>query len=487
MRIALLLILMVSSMAGAQNPPPQPAGDPSGQGAALLPEFQSDLAQAGAWNRYTIVATISPQRQLLEGKLTLNYTNRDSVALDRVYFRLLPNLADFAGRLDISTLTIDGRPARIVYEQRRYLLRVDLSRRLEPGQSVQLGLNFRTTTPANAGRRYYGAFNLQNSVLALASAYPIVAIVRAGRWDIATPDTRGDLVNSETALYDVTLTAPADWTLATTGVAADGRLDAGMQTARFVSGPQRDFMIVAMKLRAVTGSVGGTRVNAFYMPGDEAGGQVALRAAVSALQVFSDRFGAYPLAELDIVPVDAGTFLGVEYPGITLIERRLYRGNPRELEIIVAHEVAHQWWYSLVGNNVQTEAWLDEALASYAQVVYAEALYGRAAAESQLDGFRSSYRAVRAGGRDAVVAQPNRKIRNYFPIVYAKGALFFEALRQQIGDEAFERFLKDYYANHRYGIATAADVMGSAEAACSCELDQLYRDWILTTAPVVIP
>ena len=64
-------------------------------------------------------------------------------------------------------------------------------------------------------------------VLALASSYPIAAMVRGGSWDTGLPDPRGDFVNSETALYDVTLTAPADWSLATTGVGATASTTAG--------------------------------------------------------------------------------------------------------------------------------------------------------------------------------------------------------------------------------------------------------------------
>lgn len=458
------------------------------QAAALLPDFRSDLDKAGEWNRYTIGATIDPSKQTFTGRLQLEYTNRDSTALDRLYFRLFPNLSDFAGRLDIHAASVNGATVPIVYESRRYLLRVDLPQPLAPGDATTVMLDFTTKTPENAGRQYYGAFNLQNSVLALASGYPIVAMVRDGTWDIVQPDVRGDLVNSETALYDVTLTAPVDWKLATTGVVIDGRLDAGKQTVRIVSGPQRDFLITANRLAVVSGDADGTKVNSYYRQGEEAGGQAALRAAINSIQVFNRRFGPYPLAEFDIVPVDAGTFLGVEYPGMTLIEQRLYRNNPTGLEITVAHEVAHQWWYSTIGNNVQTEAWLDEALASYSQVVYVEEIYGADAANGQLDDFRSTYRGVRAAGRDGPVAQPNARFRgSYFALVYAKGALFFQALREQIGDQAFDAFLHDYYGTHRYGIVTRAELLGSAEAACSCELDSLYHDWIETATAVDIP
>jgi aminopeptidase N len=472
--------------------PEQPAAQPEApldlqaQAAALLPDFRGDLGRAGEWNRYTIAATIDPDARTIAGHLRLEYTNRDSAPLGLIYFHLYPNHPDFSGRLDVNAVTVDGQPVGVNYELQRYLLRVDLPAPLAPGATTAVALDFATRAPLNAADMY-GAFNLEAGVLALASSYPIAAMVRGGAWDIGWPDGRGDFVNSQTALYDVTLTAPAAWALATTGVALDGRQDGGQQTARFVSGPQRDFMITATQLAHASGEMSGTRINSYYRRGSEAGGQAVVQAAANALRAYNERYGRYPLAELDLVEVNARTFLGVEYPGVILLQGNLY-DQPQALEITVAHEVGHQWWYSQVGNDVQTEAWLDEALASYSQIVYQEQIYGPEAAERELEGFRQRYRDAVAAGRDAPVSQPNTAFRgNYVSIVYGKAVLFFQALRKQIGDAAFDRFLHDYYAQHRYGFVTGADLLASAEGACACELDQLYADWITRVAPVDLP
>lgn len=471
---------------GAARLPDTPL-DPQTQAAALLPEFAGDLGRAGEWNRYTISATLDPQARTIAGRERLEYTNRDSAALDRLYFHLYPNLRDFGGSLDVSALTVDGQPREVIYERGRYLLRVDLSQPLAPGAATTVAFDFRTSAPQNASAQLYGAFNRENGVLALASSYPIAAIVRGGAWDNGLPDARGDFVDSETALYDVTLTAPADWSLATTGVVIDGRLDGGQQTARIVSGPQRDFMISATQLQSASADVDGTRINSYYRAEHERNGKLALQAAADAMRIFNARYGRYPLAELDVVEVAAHNFLGVEYPGLIMIEQGLYEdGNG--LTITVAHEVAHQWWYSLVGNSALAEAWLDEALASYSQIVYQEGVNGPDAAERELEGFRQRYRQAIANGRDAPVQQPTIAFRgNYVAIVYGKAVLFFQALRGQIGEEAFDRFLHAHYAQHRYGYIGGADLLADAEGACGCELDQLYADWITTAARVEIP
>ena len=468
---------------------PLPAGalDVQAQAAALLPEAAGDLARAVEWNRYTLSVLIDPAARVLEGQLRLEYTNRDSTPLDRLYFHLYPNLPEFGGRLEVQQLRVAGQPAEVRYEANRYLLRADLPQPLVPGASTTAEFSWRVSAPNDASGRLYGAFNREAGVLALASAYPIAAIVRGGQWDIGRPDSKGDFVNSETALYDVTLRAPADWSLATTGVVVDGRLDAGQQTARIVSGPQRDFMIALTQLEVASAEVAGTRVNSYFRADSRQGGQIALDSAVSAIQVFNQRYGAYPLRELDVVQLAASTFLGVEYPGWIAIEQRLYQGEPG-LELVVAHEVGHQWWYSIVGNDVQTAAWLDEALASYSQIVYQEQRNGPAAAERELQGFRERYQRALSSGRDAPVQQPNPQfINNYVLLVYGKAVLFFQALRKQIGEPAFDQFLHDYYAGNRYGYVSGEQLLGAAEGACGCELGQLYADWITRAVPLELP
>jgi aminopeptidase N len=271
-------------------------------------------------------------------------------------------------------------------------------------------------------------------------------------------------------------------------VAIDGRLDGGQQEVAIVSGPQRDVMIALAQYQVVSADAGGTRINSYFRPGQDAGGQLALDSAVRAVRAFNARYGRYPLAELDLLEVDARTFLGVEYPGMILLQSNLYANRPGGLEITTAHEVGHQWWYSIVGNNVQTEAWLDEALASYSEIVYAEEVGGAAAAERALEGFRQRYRDVVAAGRDAPIEQPTAAFQgNYVALVYGKAVLFFQALRTQIGDAAFDRFLHEYYAQHRYGFVGGGDLLASAENACGCELDELYANWITRVAPVEIP
>jgi aminopeptidase N len=121
--------------------------------------------------------------------------------------------------------------------------------------------------------------------------------------------------------------------------------------------------------------------------------------------------------------------------------------------------------------------------------VYHEAVDGPEAAGAELSELRGRYTRARNAGNDTIVAQPNDQFPRgtYYPMVYGKAPLFVHALRQQLGDEAFFRFLQDYYASQRYELATGDALLAAAEASCGCALDEFYADWITRVAPVAIP
>jgi aminopeptidase N len=244
----------------------------------------------------------------------------------------------------------------------------------------------------------------------------------------------------------------------------------------------RDFYVAMSADYEVVGQeVGGTRVNSYYRSGQDAGGELALTYATDALRVFSQRFGPYPYTELDVVatPTNAG---GIEYPGAIVIAQGLYEQEGGFFELATAHEVAHQWWYGLVGNDQLDEPWLDEALTNYSAYLYYQETAGSETADFVKNRvFEGAYRAVREDGRDRSVAGPVSSFNQeeYGAIVYGKGPLFFDALRDRVGEDAFFSALQVYLGSHRYGVAYPEDLIVAFEEASGQEIDDLYQFWIL--------
>jgi aminopeptidase N len=180
-----------------------------------------------------------------------------------------------------------------------------------------------------------------------------------------------------------------------------------------------------------------------------------------------------------VVAVDSGSFYGVEYPGLILMQDRTVASGKR-LESTVVHEVAHQWFYNLVGNDVQAEPWVDESLATYAQVIYRRAYGGEDAAQRELAELQQQYDRLIERELDGPVHQHMRAYTLYTfnVLAYAKGALFYEALRAEIGSDAFDRMLTNYVTRYRYTMADSTSMRDVATTICACAVDALFATWI---------
>jgi aminopeptidase N len=146
------------------------------------------------------------------------------------------------------------------------------------------------------------------------------------------------------------------------------------------------------------------------------------------------------------------------------------------------HEVAHQWWYSLVGNDQLDEPWLDEALTEYTSLLYFEQRYGKKVAQSIVESvFQEPYEGLLHDGQDMPVGLPVAAYSRdlYGAVVYRKGALFFLEMRQLVGNKVFYKILRTYFEQYRYGVAYPQDLMAVAEQVSRKNLDPLYEKWIL--------
>ena len=105
---------------------------------------------------------------------------------------------------------------------------------------------------------------------------------------------------------------------------------------------------------------------------------------MGSLRAFSDYFGDYPFRDMRVAPAPTA-FRGMEYPQVMLIGVELYARFRENLELLVVHEMAHQWWYNQVGSDQVRTPWLDEGLAEYSMYFYYQQRYGEESAQSLRD------------------------------------------------------------------------------------------------------
>jgi len=443
----------------------------------LVPQMQGE-GSLSRLTQYSLTMTLSADFKWLDGRARVIYTNTETEPLDCIYFHLFPNV--WNGGMTVGNVSVNGRPVAATLEADDDLLRVPLDRPLLPGQWVQAALDFRVPIPSNTDVGNYADFAYVNGILALAHAYPTV-VVYDGGWRLETPALQGDVLHHDVSLYDVSLTAPRKAVVAATG-ATIGRVENGDGTAtwRLAGGPLRDFNIVASaRYKVSSRQVGDITVNSYYLPEDTVGGQKALEWAALALQTYQSEFGAYPYRELDVAATET-TAGGIEYPGLIVVARRLYSdpNNVTAFEGVTIHEVAHQWWYNVVGNDQINSPWLDEALTQYSTSFYYRKAYGPEAVANLLDSFRARWSRTNYQEKPIglpVSAYPDHE---YSAIVYGRGPLFFMALRDRIGADRMTTLLRRYYAEYAWRIVAPADFRRLAEEVAGEKLDDLWARWI---------
>ncbi|MFZ2488147.1 MAG: M1 family metallopeptidase [Anaerolineae bacterium] len=499
LRIFFVLLLVVVQLAGCTNLRPEPVDPWAAYRVALAPGQQQMLDELPALPDYRLDVQLDSARPLLMGRMTVTIpAEPDGTILPEYYFRLYPNLSYYGGSMSINLVTVNGAGAPFDYAADDTAVRV-VTRpdTVKPNEPVTIQMQWRLKPPVWEDTLYH-LIGASNGVLALPAFYPMLAVrdpQAENGWRLDVSMLQGDSTFSVAATYQMTMTAPVDTVIVASGVTVNTQPAAApafdnansssdsreWRSWRIVTGPAREMALFASnQYRLAETTAGAVRIRSWYLPGQEAAGRATADYAAAAMRVYSELFGPYPDAELDVVagPLE---FRGMEYTGLIELGFDLYNKNADELEYRVAHEVAHQWWYNLVGNDAVNTPWLDEGLAEFSTYFYVQRVNGQAAAERLVERrWQLPYQLAVTNGLDDAVNQPVSAFSgNYETLVYGKAALFHYALMQQLGEERYLALLQEYVVKYRYGIATPDDFLTMAVAAGGTPVEALYRQWIL--------
>ncbi len=465
---------------------PTPAASPlERQEQALRSDYTSDVAELPQATRYWIEIEVDfdplQERAGIVGLARVQYTNPTDQPLNDMVFMLWPNHPQYRAAMSAGPALIDGELQLPKMELGGLAQRYPLPEPLAPGDSLDLSLRFRIETSGPIGFASPHRFGITQGVLFTPTFYPLIPRLIDGEWEVETAPMGGDTTTSEVAFYEVRVTHDAQYGLATSGVALDRQeLTDGLVRQTAVSGPARDFALAMAEFERDSLTVGGVQITGWVLPQHRSDLERMLGAAADQFELLSRLVGPYPYLELDLVDVP-GAFGGIEYPGLVSIGTL---GTPGVIHPTV-HEVGHQWFYGLIGDDQLLEPWLDEGAATYTQVLYLEDQAGHGTATGMLAEFRERLR--EHPNPEQPIGLPVAEYRTgseYALFVYTKGALFFDALRAELGDPIFFDFLQAYFEQHRYQIASAADFQATAEQTCDCELDALFDLWVFEGGPI---
>ncbi len=227
--------------------------------------------------------------------------------------------------------------------------------------------------------------------------------------------------------------------------------------------------------------VGGRSLETWVYPKDrEKGFRDFSYPTRQALEFFTESIGPYAYEKLANVQ-SASIGGGMEAATAIFYGEDLVRGDrsPR-LRDIITHEIAHQWWGNAVTEADWNDVWLSEGFATYFTLLFREHTYGR---DDFVRGLEDARRRVlefhqKEPGYRIVHENLDDMTQVTTSQTYQKGAWVLHMLRGVIGDDAFWRGVRAYYAEFSSRNATTADFRRAMEEASGRDLARFFRQWL---------
>ena len=421
-------------------------------------------------DNYNININFLPEQKLCEVKQTIDYINKENEDLKQIYFHLYPNA--FKEKIvklgNIEEPTEDYEPGYIDFKQIEVnekivnyeivgsdysLLKIELNNVLKPKERIKIAMDYILKVP-NIDHR----FGYKDNTFNFGNWYPIATVYDQKGWNLSEYYPIGDPFYSDISNYNVKITTPSNYIVAASGKIISEEDIENKKVWNIKARLRRDFAwVVSDKFTKTTHNLKDTQIKLYFLTDHLDLRNFTEEIAVQAMRVFNNKFGQYPYGQISIVETN---FLsgGMEYPALVYIDTDSFLSSRKTyLGEYIVHELAHQWWYSSVGNNQITDSWLDEGLATYSQIIFSLEVRGEAYADGLYRNLMGLYNTNRSN-RDILTPVTEFEIwSDYSAVAYGKGAAFLHDIAQKYGSEDLYNILKIYYSRYKFKNAFSDD------------------------------
>ncbi len=491
--------------------------------------FQSNaqITRQAKWQQtvnYTIEVTLDDQNHILRGFETMEYINNSPNTLNEIYMHLWPNAykntktafakqmlengeASFQfakenerGYIDSLDFFINGSGTTWSFDTKNTdIAKIILNNPLKPGASCKISTPFLVKIPSVFSRMGH-----DKQTYNITQWYPKPAVYDINGWNPMPYLNQGEFY-SEFGSFDVKVTLPKNYIIAATGELQTEsevlfRNDKGkntgvientycktpFKTVHFTQDNIHDFAWFASKnFGILKGSVAiGDKTVETYVYSQKNTDLVNnnLDAIKTALTYYSENAGDYPYSHASVVKSELKAGGGMEYPTITVCDIL-------NQEVII-HEVGHNWFYGILGNNERRFPWMDESINSYFE---SDAM--KPTANSKQNTKRQNFinnatdygmdvlaiNATRTNTSQAVgLHSADYTDLNYGTMVYGKGSLIFKHLRAYLGDDMFKKCFNTYFETWKYKHPLPSDMQDVFEGVSGKKLDWFFETLINT-------
>ena len=435
-------------------------------------------------------------------KQTINYTNNTGVKLDNIklhiYVRdfeenrsetsIVSSLnfdkAYYSGvsysKINFSKILVNDKECNHSFENTdENILNIVFDNKLNVNDKITLYFEYVIIMP-NINHR----FGVGENTINVSNFYPVISVYENGEYDMDSYHSNGDPFYSDFANYFVCVTVPKKYTLASSGDVTNMVTNDSTTTYEITGYGIRDFAFtMSDKFKVVSKDLGDTTINYYYY--NNTFPEKCLDTSVKAVTTFEDLFGDYPYKTLNVCEA---SFVhgGMEYPNLVYISDSVV--DEVDYLNVIVHEIAHQWWYGMVGNDEYKYGWLDEGLTEYSTLLFYERNLEFGVDTSLLIKNQTNsyvtFIEVYKNVFDSVDTSMNRALDEfdteyeYVYVAYVKGMLFFNDLRGLMGDTKFFTALKDYFDDNKFSFATPDTLLASFEKSSKMSLSDYFASWI---------
>lgn len=432
--------------------------------------------------QYYIEATYHDQQDEVTEHVRVTIPAKD-LALDKaIYFHLYPNAfrkwrfgeeakPKKPGYIDVTNVKVDQMPTQPVI--RETIMKVPLPKSLEKAKNITVEMDVKLRLPHGGTR-----LNTFKQTAFLAQWYPILAVKDQEGWHIDPYTSVGDPFYTQMSDFEVMFHLPKGYRVIST---AKDHQSANAAPVVLKQRNVRDFVAVLTKdYQVKRDKFGNINVNLWYLKGMEDVSTSLLKTAVTSMEFFTNKFGPYPYQEVDVVLGETGFGIaGMEYPGLVTSIPKLWTEKGESPAVnVVAHELAHQWWYGVVGNNQVKEPWLDEGLTTFSEFLYMQEkmkVDDRPLLKKASHQTDKIHQAVGITSVESLYRYPDSI---YGLMVYIRPAAMLFQLCDQIGKDKVIQILSTYYQQYRYRIATTADFIRIANQVAKRDLTPFFDKWL---------
>ena len=490
MILALIMLIAAGCSGGSANELPKSSAtaQPTAQ-TAKTPEPTPEpntLAvneNADKASNFTLEITLDAEKHSLSVNQKIDYLNPSEDALSQIYFNVIPDaFKKDGGGTSVKSIKIAGEQTSMK-NVKGTVYSADIPKPVKKGKRTEIELVYEVNIPNIVNRFGYQEtyFNLGNFIITPA-VYEKDGYVSQPYVDL------GDAFYTDIANYDVKINVPEGYKTAATGEKGED----GAYHAKNV----RDFAFCASdKYETLETDANGVKVTAYFGSELELTAKRVIDVAKKSLILLSEKFGQYPYKTLDVVMNGLTSGVnGMEYPALIMIAPEVplevfadegmdYETDQNavpsvlSLDDSVCHEVAHQWFYGIVGNNQVTEAWLDEGFARFCEFIYESAYPPHLTEENEYflkkSRLKNIAESVMGDGdddtQDSKDDRPKLTKSLYYwnendPMsysdIYEYGSTLIYSIYNKMGEEEFFKAAREYVNTFKYGFVTTEDFKG---------------------------